>query len=121
MHFLAKAPQMGIRKMAITPGRTVAHRWDWSQINSEIEAVSEKELREKMISVYGGVKLDKQEKMFLSLGPEFTVLDKLDYTKIKGEFQIALTKIRWARMGKEPEEVNREISDKEIEEEDERV
>ena len=35
--FLAKAPQMGIRKMAITPVRTVAHRWDWSQIKSEIE------------------------------------------------------------------------------------
>ena len=37
------------------------------EINSEIEAVSEKELRESMISVYGGVKLDKQEKMFLSI------------------------------------------------------
>ena len=47
--------------------------------------------------------------MYLSLGPEFTILDKIDYRKIKGEFQAALTKIRWSRFGKEPEEVLREM------------
>ena len=40
--------------------------------------MGEKELREAMISTYGNVKLDKQERMFLSLGPEFTVLDRID-------------------------------------------
>ena len=43
--------------------------------------------------------------MVLSLGPEFTVLDKIDQRKIKGEFQATLTKIRWSRLGKEQEEV----------------
>ena len=89
------------------------------RMNTEVLAVGEKELRESMITVYGDVKLDKQEKMFLTLGPEFTVLERLDYAKIKTEFQIALTKVRWLRMGKEPEEIVREIDDKEAAEEEE--
>ena len=80
--------------------------------------MGEKELREAMISTYGNVKLDKQERMFLSLGPEFTVLDRIDQRKIKGEFQAALTKIRWSRLGKEPEEVLREVEDNELKEEE---
>ena len=66
----------------------------------------------------GGVVLDKHEKMFLSLGPEFTILENLDMRTIKGEFQTALTKIRWSRMGKEPEEYPREIDEQAAKEEE---
>ena len=87
-------------------------------MNVTVKPMEQKQLREKMITVYGDIKLDNQEKQYLSLGPEFTVLEKLDRRKIKSEFQSALTKIRWSRMGKETSEVRREVEEKELEEEE---
>ena len=82
--------------------------------NQEVRPTDQKKFRQKMVTTYGGVELDSQEMQFLALGPEFTILEKIDKRKMKVNFQTALTKIRWSRMGKDPSEIVREMSEQEI-------
>ena len=66
-----------------------------------------KELQRRMITVYGGVQLRNKEKLYLMLGPDFTVTEDLDMVRIRKDFQTTQTKVRWGRMGRDPEEVVR--------------
>ena len=58
------------------------------------------------------------EKQFLALGPGFLLYDEIDREKAKLEIGIALTKIRWQRMGYDPTEIKRYHSTEELAEEE---
>ena len=62
--------------------------------NQKIKPTDQKKYRDKMITTYGEVELDSQERQFLALGPEFTMLEKIEKRKLKVNFQTALKKIR---------------------------
>ena len=53
--------------------------------NSEIKPMDTKELQGRMITVYGGVKLSGREKLYLMLGPDFTVTETLGLSHFKKE------------------------------------
>ena len=72
-----------------------------------------------MIITYGNVNLDLNEQMFLELRPNFTMMEDIDLDKIRTEFLMALTKIRWGRKGKEESEVTRYRDMEDIKEEEE--
>ena len=61
-----------------------------------------------MVNKFGGIELDKDEESFLSLGPDFSLYEELSQKRIEKDFLIAAMKIRWARMGKPPEEIKYE-------------
>ena len=65
--------------------------------------------------MYEGVELNKDKINFLELGPEFLVLEDINMDEVKAEFLTMVIKIRWERMGKEPEEIKRYPEVKEIE------
>ena len=44
-------------------------------MNSETRLIINKEIKDKVVTVCGVVELNPQEKQFLCLGPEFTVLE----------------------------------------------
>ena len=77
------------------------------EMNKNIELNKRKFIQEKMITTYGNVTLDANEVKFLELGPNFAMMEDLNLDNIRTEFMIALTKIRWGRMGKEENEVVR--------------
>ena len=68
-------------------------------MNSQIWKIKYKDLIEKMVTVYGGVQLDRDEKDFLKLSPEFTLLEDINMRQMKTDIQICPTKVRWSRMG----------------------
>ena len=77
--------------------------------NQEIKPTDQKKFRDRMITTYGEVELDSQERQFLALGPEFTMLENIERRKLKVNFQTALTKIRWSSVPhwKEPQRRSR--------------
>ena len=64
-------------------------------MNSQILPSKKKVIIDKMVTVYGGVELDKDEEDFLLLGPEFALFEPLTRQKAKKDFLITTTKIRW--------------------------
>ena len=40
-----------------------------------------------MVTVFGGVELDRDEKSFLVLGPDYSMFDNLDMEEIEKEIQ----------------------------------
>ena len=87
-------------------------------INNQKRPMNQRELEDRMITTYGEVQLDNQERKFLSLGPHFSLLEQLQIKQFKVDFQTALTKVRWARHGLETEEVQRYKLETEMEEEE---
>ena len=85
--------------------------------NRTVKQTPNKKLEEVMVTVYGDLMLDKDEKEFLALGPDFALLDDLKSIKATKEFLIAMVKIRWGRMGKSEDGISKFI-DEELEEED---
>ena len=75
------------------------------KVNEKVKKEKEEDLREKVVTVYGGVQLDKDEKAFLSLGPDFSLLEELELESARLDFRIGVTKVRWQRMGLDPSEV----------------
>ena len=75
-------------------------------INSKARISKAKDIENKMVMCYNGVILAKEEKMLLALGPDFAMLDVVSSAQAARDFLIALTKIRWARMGKAENEIN---------------
>ena len=75
------------------------------------------------MTTFGDIELDKDEKSFLALGPDFSIYDVLKMEKIEKEIQITATKIPWSRMGKEPGDItyNRNLEDIIEEEEAEKL
>ena len=67
-----------------------------------------------MITIFRDIELDEDERLLLLLGPDFDVLDVVTTARAAREFLIALTKIRWSRMGRTEEEIMRFI-DEELE------
>ena len=53
-------------------------------------------LTDRMVTTFGNIELDKDEKAFLALGPDFAIFDDLKMEKIEKEIQITATKVRWA-------------------------
>ena len=49
------------------------------------------------MTVYGNVELDKGERAFLLLGPDFALLQDIDMKDVKVDFLTALMKIRCYR------------------------
>ena len=64
------------------------------------------------------VELTDQERKFLTLGPDFPLMENLEEKQIERDILTALTKIRWTRTGKESKEVVRFETLKEVQEED---
>ena len=62
-------------------------------MNIEVKATQAKKLTNIMVKVFGGIEMDQDEKSFLSLGPDFAMLDVVDSAKAAREFLIAITKI----------------------------
>ena len=58
--------------------------------------------------------MDKDEKAFLSLGPDFSLLEELELESARLGFGIGVTKVRWQRMGLDPSEVKRFQTIKEV-------
>ena len=58
------------------------------------------------------------QKKFLSLGPDFQLIESLDEKQIERDILTALTKVRWTRTGMEPDKVVRFKSIKESEEDE---
>ena len=76
-------------------------------INQKVKEEDTDTLRKKVVTVYGSVELDKDEMSFLSLGPDFLLVEDLCLEKAKLDFDIAVTKVKWQRMGLDPCEVVR--------------
>ena len=91
-----------------------------ADVNREIRKTKRTVIQEKMITVYGKIELEEGEKKFLELGPEFALLEDINLEDVKKDILIALTKVRWGRLGKDTEEVKR-YRDKEEVEEEERI
>ena len=72
--------------------------------NIDFKPNKRKYIQEKMIQT---VSLDPCEEKFLELGLKFAMMEDLAIDRIKTDFLISLTKIRWGRMGKEESEVVR--------------
>ena len=70
-----------------------------------MKLTNKQELIEKLVNTYGGIELDKDEKEFLSLGPDFAIFEPLKRQKAAKEFLMATTKIRWDIMGKPIEDI----------------
>ena len=90
---------------------------------SENTTPSHKEtISNKMITCFGGIEIDDDEKSYLSLGPDFAQFEKLTKSQCEKEFLTGLTKIRWNRMGKSHEEIklSRPLEEVLEEEEDEK-
>ena len=88
------------------------------KVNEKIKKEDEEKLRDKVVTVYGGVQLDKEERAFLSLGPDFSLLEELELESARLDFGIGVTKVRWQRMGLDPSEVKRFQTIKEVEDEE---
>ena len=74
-----------------------------------------------MVTVYGEVELSKNEKKFLSLGPLFPLMENLKEEIADHDFLTGLTKVRWGRMGMEPDEIVRYKEEETVEEEEDNV
>ena len=72
--------------------------------DKEVTKTGEEELLKKIITVYGGVELTKVERIFLSLQPLFPLMEDLKEETTAQDFVTGFTKVRWVRMGKEPED-----------------
>ena len=92
---------------------------DINEINEKLTKTNRRDIQEKLITTYGETQLDNNEKNFLELGPYFAMYDDIDEDEVKGDFLTSLTKIRWDRMGKEPEEILRWRNEEDIKEEEE--
>ena len=86
--------------------------------NKSLRKMKKSSLQEKMITQYGNVKLEQEEKDFLQLGPDFALLGDIDMEQTQVDLLSAMTKVRWERMGKETEEVKLYREAEEIEEEE---
>ena len=87
-------------------------------MNGELKKRKRSKLQQKMINNQGKIQLDPDEANLLELEPDFAILEDIDRDLIKAEFLTALTKIRWANMDKDLEEIRkyREITNVEEEE-----
>ena len=72
-----------------------------------------------MVTTFGGIKLDKDEKSFLAFGPDYALYDDLKMEELEKEMPITAIKIIWARMNKEPDEIVNMRNVEEIVEEEE--
>ena len=73
------------------------------EIDENMKPTEGKELFEKMVTVYGDIELSEQERKFLILGPRFPLMENLKEEIAAQDFLTGLTKVRWGRMGMEPE------------------
>ena len=87
-------------------------------MNRDVKGTSAQELEKFTFKVYGGLKLDNEKCALLALGPDFAMMEDIMTTRAARDFLIALTKIRWGRMGKTSEEITQYV-DKEIQKESE--
>ena len=76
-------------------------------MNGGIKSNSTKYLQKRMIQMFGSVKLDPWEEIFLELGPNFAMMEDMNLDRINTDLLISLTKIRLGRRGKEESEVVR--------------
>ena len=53
------------------------------KINLEIKKEDDKTIRDKLVTIYGGLDLDEDELTFQSLGPDFTLLETVDVDQAK--------------------------------------
>ena len=88
------------------------------KININVKKEEEKTVREKLVTIYGGLELDEDEVAFLLLGPDFLLLEEVDLEKAKIDFSIGVTKVRWQRMGKNRSEIVRFQETSKVEEEE---
>ena len=72
-----------------------------------------------MITVYGDIILDKDERSFLSLGPDFPLMDSFNTKEAARDFVTALMEIRLGRMGRDSSEIVRYRVQSEIQEDEE--
>ena len=64
------------------------------KINKSMNKTKKVKLQKRIVTKFGN--LDSDEMNFLKLGPTFIVLEDIDTDKVKAEFLIGLTKIRWS-------------------------
>ena len=86
--------------------------------DKETKKTEENVLSEKVVTIYGEVELSKAERKFLNLGPQFPLMEELKEEIAAQDFLTGLTKVRWGRMGKEPNEIVRYKDVQELEEEE---
>ena len=60
-------------------------------LNKTIVKTKREKLVEKMVTTFGDVELDRDEKSFLSLGPDYSMFDDLKLDKIEKEIQITVS------------------------------
>ena len=88
-------------------------------MSKNIKQTKKKDLVNKIITVFGGVELDRDEKSFLVFGPDYSMFDNLDMEEIEKEMLTTTTKIRWARMNKENDEIKYERDSDELDKDEE--
>ena len=62
-------------------------------IDEEVKREDTQEIEKKLVTIYGGLELDSDEIAFLSLGPDFSLLEELDLEQANLDFNIGLTKV----------------------------
>ena len=91
----------------------------YEEISGEIKQTKKDKLIERMVITFGGIELDKDEKSFLALGPDYAIYEDIKMDDLEKEIQLTATKIRWARMNKVAKDiVNMRNIDDVIEEEE---